>query len=337
MRTGERALVTRQSEDRRAAVLAALHGAPRGVSGEMLADALGVSRVAIRKHVAALLDLGYVIEARPGEGYRLVEVPDAPLPFEIGPLLKTGFYTRLEGGQATGSTNDDARAMALAGAPEGAVVLASEQRTGRGRLGREWASPPGGAYASIVLRPTVETPDAMVLPLVVGLGAARGLEALGADVRLKWPNDVLVPDGRKLAGVLLEGLSEGWRVAWIVAGIGLNVRCAPRDHHSACLDDVVTGHPTIAAVVASVLDCVAEAYGTWRRDGFESLRAEYEALSWLTGRGIRVTDAAGRLVADGTGAGIDKYGRLVVATPDGPVSVAAGDVTLHGGVEGYSK
>ena len=110
----------------------------------------------------------------------------------MGPLLARRFFPRIEGGQSTGSTNDDARELAVAGAPEGTVVLAREQRSGRGRLGRAWSSPPGGVYASIVLRPEVETPDAIVLPLVVGLGVACGLDTLGVQSSLKWPNDVLV-------------------------------------------------------------------------------------------------------------------------------------------------
>lgn len=326
--------MSKESEDRRVAVLTALRSSPAGVSGEMLASALGVSRVAVRKHVAALHDLGYGIEARPGEGYRLVYIPDTPLPFEIAPLLKSDFYVRLEGGQATGSTNDDARALALAGAPEGTAVLASEQHAGRGRLGRGWASPPGGLYASIVLRPTAETPDAIVLPLVVGLGVVRGLEKLGARVRLKWPNDVYVPDGRKLSGILLEGLSEGWRLAWVVAGIGLNVRCAPEEHHATCLDDLVSKRHPVPVVAAAVLDSIAESYRTWCAEGFEPLRAAYEDRSWLGERLVHVTDVAGRLLADGRVSGIDGHGRLVVVTADGPVNISAGDVTLQDGEDG---
>ena len=140
----------------RDAVLAALRDAgPAGVSGERLARELGVSRVTVGNHVGALREAGYEIEASPGTGYRLVAAPDLPLPSEVRPLLTQGFWTRLEGGGATASTNDDARRLARDGAPEGTVVLASEQTGGRGRLGRAWSSPVGGAYLSAVLRPTV--------------------------------------------------------------------------------------------------------------------------------------------------------------------------------------
>jgi len=321
--------MTRRSDDRRAAVLKALREHRSGVSGEVLASALGVSRVAIRKHMEALRESGYEIDARAGEGYTLVSSPDSPLPLEVAPLLKVPFAARLEGGPATGSTNDDARVLAHEGAPEGTVVLAGQQTSGRGRLGREWSSPPGGVYASIVLRPKVETPEAIVLPLVVGLGVARALDSLGAHTLLKWPNDLLSADGRKVAGVLLEGLSEGWLLSWIIAGIGVNVRNAPDPTASTCVDELAGRTVPLAVVAAAVLDGVADAYRSWQTGGFAPLRAEYESRSFLAGRPVRVGDAAGRTVADGRACGIDAQGRLLVETATGVVPIAAGDVTLR--------
>lgn len=321
--------MTARSDDRRAVVLTALREHSAGVSGEVLAARIGVSRVAVRKHVEALRVLGYEIEARSGEGYRLVSAPDAPLPLEVAPLLATDLFVRLEGGHTTGSTNEDARALAIAGAPEGTTVLACRQTAGRGRLGREWHSPAGGVYCSSILRPAVETPDGMVLPLVVGLGVARGLATLGVDVRLKWPNDVLSADGRKLAGILMEGHSEGWRVCWVVAGVGVNVRHSLSEFPATCLDEL-TGEPVpLARVCAAVLDGVADAYREWQACGFAPLRTGYEAVSWLTGRDVVVSDALDRVVADGRVSGVDEHGRLLVETADGTVSVAAGDVTLR--------
>lgn len=321
--------MTKQSDDRRAAVLDALREHAGGVSGEVLASALGISRVAVRKHVAALQEQGYEVKARPGEGYRLLSSPDAPLPLEVWPLVHQPFISRLEGGRVTGSTNDDARVLAVAGASEGTVVLAAEQRSGRGRLGREWSSPAGGVYASIVLRPEVETPEAIVLPLVVGLGVARGLDTIGVHASLKWPNDLLSDDGRKIAGVLLEGLSEGWRVAWVIAGIGVNVRRAPRGVDAVGVDELAGRQVPLAEVAAAVLDGVALAYERWKLDGFEPLCAEYQRRAWLSGRDVTVTDAAGRVIVSGRATGMDAQGRLLVASDTGTVAIAAGDVSLR--------
>ena len=321
--------MTRRSDDRRVVILQALRDSPRGVSGELLASELGVSRVAVRKHIEALRELGYEIDARAGEGYTLVSSPDAPLPLEVRPLLHGDFYARLEGGRVTGSTNDDARSLALEGAPEGTVVLAAQQTSGRGRLGREWSSPVGGVYASVVLRPAVETPEAIVLPLVVGLGVARGLDTLGIRTLLKWPNDLLCVDGRKVAGVLLEGLSEGWLISWIVAGVGVNVRTAPDRERSASVDELFGRRVPLADVAAAVLDGLAVAYRRWQTDGFAPFAAEYERRSYLAGRQVRVSDAAGRVLAEGEVAGIDALGRLLVSTGTGTVPIVAGDVTLR--------
>jgi len=321
--------MTRRSDDRRIVILQALRDGPRDVSGELLASELGMSRVAVRKHIEALRELGYEIDARAGEGYTLVNSPDAPLPLEVRPRLHEGFYPRLEGGRLTRSTNDDARALALDGAPEGTAVLAAAQTDGRGRLGRAWSSPPGGVYVSVVLRPAVETPEAIVLPLVVGLGVARGLDTLGVQTLLKWPNDLLCLDGRKVAGVLLEGLSEGWLISWIVAGVGINVRSAPDPERSASVDELFGRRVPLADVAAAVLDGIAVAYRRWQVDGFASFAAEYEARSYLAGRQVCVSDAAGRLLAQGKVAGIDALGRLLVATEAGVVPIVAGDVTLR--------
>jgi BirA family biotin operon repressor/biotin-[acetyl-CoA-carboxylase] ligase len=321
--------VTRISDGRRSLVLDALRGSPSGVSGEQLAGELGVSRVAVRKHVEALRDLGYGIEARPGEGYRLLSAPDTPIPLEVRPLLRGSFITRLEGGGVTGSTNDDARDLAIAGAGEGTVVLAREQTQGRGRMGREWASPDGGIYASAVLRPEVELPEAVVLPLVVGLGVARALDCFAEPTLLKWPNDLLAPDGRKVAGVLLEGLSEGWRIAWVVAGVGVNVREAAPCEGAISVEELAGRHVPLAEVAAAVLDGIGEAYSSWKSGGFASFREEYGTRAWLTGRSVTVSDATGKAIVAGVVRGIDDFGRLLLDGADGVVAVSSGEVTLR--------
>lgn len=314
---------------RRDDVLAALRAAGGGgVSGESLAGDLGVSRVAIAKHVAALRALGYQIEAAPGTGYRLMAVPDAPVPEEIRPRLANPLWVRVEGAPETRSTNDDARALARDGAPEGTAVVAGRQLAGRGRLGRSWASPEGGVYVSAVLRPGVSPADAPSLALAVALGAALGLEGLGARAQLKWPNDLLA-DGGKLAGVLLEMSAEADRIEWLVAGIGVNV-AEPAEPFpgAACLTRQL---PSVgrAEVAAAVLDGIAEAYGLWRAEGFSALREAYEDRLALTGREVSVANATGEVLAAGCVTGVDEQGRLVLETTGGTRRVSAGEVTLR--------
>lgn len=128
------------------------------------------------------------------------------------------------------STNDEIRARAAQGAAEGLVVAADTQTGGRGRLGRSWHSPPGqNLYFSLLLRPALAARAAAPITLLAGAALARSLAGLGAQPRLKWPNDLLLPDGthvRKAAGILTEMATEGDRVRHIVLGVGLNVKQA---------------------------------------------------------------------------------------------------------------
>ena len=320
---------------RRLDVLAALkHAGPAGVSGEALARDLGFSRAAVAKHIAVLRDAGYRVTARAGFGYVLESVPDAPIPCEVVPLVGSPFWVRLEGAEETGSTNDDCKALAREGAPEGTAVLAARQTSGRGRLGRAWESPAGGVYVSVLFRPLAPLSDLSSLPLAVSLGVARGLETLGISAGLKWPNDVWTSGG-KLAGILLETSAEADRAEWVVAGIGVNVRRPARAFEGAAylydeLEDPA-GRPGLARVAAAVLDGISSAYEEFAGAGFAGLRAEYESRSVLAGRDVCVRDAHGGLVAEGRVAGTDPAGRLLVDGGEGVTAVAAGDVTLRPG------
>jgi BirA family biotin operon repressor/biotin-[acetyl-CoA-carboxylase] ligase len=315
----------------RETVLEALReSAGPGLSGQTLAETLGVSRVAIGKHVNALRSEGYVIDALPGRGYTLIAIPDSPVPAEVQRLLHSGLWSSLSGGGETGSTNDDARALARAGAAEGSVVLASRQSEGRGRLGRTWESPEGGAYLSAVLRPAVSPAEVASLALAVALGIAEGLELLGVTPKVKWPNDVLT-DGGKVAGVLLEMAAEADRVDWVVVGAGVNIRrpTGPQDGASeaAYLRDSVDA--TVPVVVARLLDGIASAYGRWLEGGFRVLHSAYESRLALLGASVRVSGLDGSVRAEGMVLGVDADGRLLVESERGVAAVVAGEVTLR--------
>lgn len=313
----------------RSAVLSALRsGGGTGISGQHLADSLGISRVAVGKHVSALREAGYVIDARPGEGYRLISAPDVPLPLEVAPLLHDAFWLRVEGAAETGSTNDDARALARAGEPEGVAVVAGRQRSGRGRLGRDWVSPSGGVYLSAILRPPVAPIELGPLPLVVAVGVARGLSALGAKPLVKWPNDVFLAGG-KVAGVLLEMSAETDSVTWVIAGVGVNVRPAGDLPVTAAHLTDEAPSVTAPAVAASVLDGISGAYRQWRTEGFGALRAEFVAGHLLQGEAVSVRDLSGRTVAQGVVAGVDETGRLLLQHEGGLTPISSGDVTLR--------
>ena len=123
-----------------------------------------------------------------------------------------------------GSTSDRLKEKAREGAPEWAAVLADEQTGGRGRQGRAWASPPGGLYISVLLRPP--SAPASLIPLAAGVAVVEALRERGVSAELKWPNDVLARD-RKLAGILTEASSSSSGLDWVVLGLGVNLVTPP--------------------------------------------------------------------------------------------------------------
>jgi BirA family biotin operon repressor/biotin-[acetyl-CoA-carboxylase] ligase len=269
---------------------------------------------------------------------------DAPAPISperIAELLRgtSAEGWRVVGGGVTGSTQDDARALADAGDPGPVVVVSERQTAGRGRFDRSWESPTGGVYFSALLRPALPIEAAPALPLAAGLGIARGLEAAFGDdlgIRLKWPNDLRLPgaagDGApaKLAGVLVQSAVAGNRLAWVVVGCGVNVvppgSPAPG---AAYLADVLGGRPDPAAVVAAAVAGLAEALDTLASAGFSGLADEYASRSDIIRTEVTVRDAGGGAVASGVVSGFDETGRLVLLADGVETAVAAGEVTLR--------
>jgi BirA family biotin operon repressor/biotin-[acetyl-CoA-carboxylase] ligase len=272
----------------------------------------------------------------------------SPAPGRIAPLLvgTAAAGWRVVGGGVTGSTQDDARALAHTGDPGPVVVLAERQTAGRGRLGRGWESPVGGVYFSALVRPSLALRAACALPLAAGLGIARGLEAAfgeGLGITLKWPNDLrvsgsagsgedsAVPTPRKLAGVLAESAVVGDRLAWVVVGCGINVSAPGSPAPGAAwLADVLGDRPDPARVAAAAIAGLAETLDTLALVGFGALEQEYVSRSDIIGTEVTVRDAEGRPVASGVVTGFDEIGRLVLSAGGREVAIAAGEVTLRG-------
>jgi BirA family biotin operon repressor/biotin-[acetyl-CoA-carboxylase] ligase len=218
----------------------------------------------------------------------------------------------------TDSTNERARELAARGAPDGTVVTASEQSAGRGRQGRTWTAPAGGALlCSAILRP-LEARHRL-LPLAVPLAVCDAAEAVGASgCEVKWPNDVWM-EGRKLAGVLIEARPP----RWAVIGIGLNLAIGP-DEFPAELRDTATSVGSETSVDAA-LAAVCEALGRWVEASDDEVLDEFECRDALRGREIRWTGAG---TGSGLVEGVDERGRLLVKVASGEV-VALGSGEVH--------
>jgi BirA family transcriptional regulator, biotin operon repressor / biotin---[acetyl-CoA-carboxylase] ligase len=215
----------------------------------------------------------------------------------------------------TGSTNDRARELAVAGAPHGTLVTADEQTAGRGRQGRSWTAPAGSALlASLVLH----DPPAL-LPLAAAVAVAQAVEpAVGRAAAIKWPNDVLV-DGRKVAGILAEGRPQE---SWAVLGIGVNVAVETADlppELRATAGTLGLARPAIEDLLIALLAMLERWLAAEPAATLEAWRTR-DALA-----GHEVAWAAG----SGTAVGIDAAGRLVVELrTGGRTALDAGEIHL---------
>jgi BirA family biotin operon repressor/biotin-[acetyl-CoA-carboxylase] ligase len=202
-----------------------------------------------------------------------------------------------------GSTNDEAFVRARAGAPHGTAIVALRQTAGRGRLGRVWQTMRGGLAMSVVLRPA--TPVA-AWPVLVLAGAAAVAELL--DLHIKWPNDLVFEDGRKVGGVLAEADAAA---GILVVGLGLNVREAPDG--AGALSERGPVPDGLDEIVRAAVAGASPSLHVWR------------ARAWGLGRRVAVGGV------EGVAEGVEDDGALRIRTDDGArISVRAGDVSLIG-------
>jgi BirA family biotin operon repressor/biotin-[acetyl-CoA-carboxylase] ligase len=239
----------------------------------------------------------------------------------------TSFY-RLVRHERIASTNDEAKALAGNGAPAGTLVWARTQSAGRGRQGRNWVSPAGNLYFSLILRPNVAVAIAAQLGFVAAVAVAEACLAVApeADITLKWPNDVLL-DGRKLAGILLESQASGQgRLDWLVVGIGINLATYPVELDYPATALAATGaDATPEATLPVLADVFLRWYQNWNDGaGFAAVREAWLARARGLGQPIRVRLPGDTL--DGRFAGLDSDGALLLDRPDGRRRIASGEV-----------
>jgi BirA family biotin operon repressor/biotin-[acetyl-CoA-carboxylase] ligase len=245
----------------------------------------------------------------------------------------SGLWRRLEVVDDIGSTNAALVAAAAEEAPEGTVLVAEHQGAGRGRLDRVWTSPPrAGLTVSFLLRPDVPAARRGWLPLLTGVALAESVSRLtGVRVALKWPNDLLALDGRKLAGILAEVATSSPGRPAVVVGVGLNVstRADELPETGTSLAQVLGVPVDRAPVLLAFLRAFAERYRSWvdaLGDPVASgVARDYLAWSGTVGTSVVVSMPDGSTL-EGTAEAVDWDGRLVVRTPEGTVELASGDV-----------
>ena len=283
---------------------AALAAGSGPVSGSGLAEELGVSRVAVWKHLEALREAGYDIVAE-RDGYLLASEGDFLYPWEFA-----GRESRIVRYERTDSTMDRALELALSDPAGRAIVVAETQTAGRGRRRKRWDSPRGGLFATLVLQPSLVAWRAERAVIAGGLALCEALRGLtGEPFTLEWPNDVHLA-GRKAAGLLVEYLAEGEALRFLDLGIGVNV-ANEASPGAVSLKELGGSVPSRRAVLEAFLE------------SFEALDLEAPglALSWnelssSQGRRVRSRSDGSRL---GRSLGIDEEGRLLVEAADGAV------------------
>ncbi len=326
----------------KASLLALLRESKSFISGQEISDALGVSRTAIWKHIKALRDDGYEIEAAPGSGYRLVETPDVLSKAEILSRLHTDRIAReLYYYDSTDSTNTRIRQMSET-APEGTLAVADKQDFGRGRRGRAWDSPSGcGVYMSLLLKPDIAPSDASMITLVMALAVAGAVnDVTGLKAFIKWPNDIVV-NGRKVCGILTEMDMESDYIRDIIVGVGINVNQKDENDFQEEIRNTATSLKIEAGHTVNRSELTAQIMNRFEKylDEFlrtcdlSGLKCEYEALLVSMDTGVKVLDPAGEYT--GVAKGINERGELLVEMPDHSVrNVYAGEVSVRG-IYGY--
>ena len=305
-------------------------------SGAMLADELGVSRAAVWKAITSLKQSGYKIDSVTNRGYRLLPESDVVSSQSImthlddsNKSLNITVYKEIT------STNTVLKELAANGAPEGTVLVAESQTSGRGRLGRNFSSPSDtGIYFSILLRPDLPANDSLFLTISAAVAVARGIESVKeCKAGIKWVNDIFI-DGLKVCGILTEGAfnMENGGLDYAIVGIGINV-LPPEGGFPEELKNIAGAIFTRdedttnvrSVLVANVLNYFMEYYRNLSNKTFMS---EYKKRSILIGQNIYVVTNGSYIPAKALD--IDTDCHLIVKFEDGKTKeLSSGEVSIR--------
>ncbi len=323
----------------KAEILTILKDTDGYVSGQELCERFGVSRTAVWKAMNQLKKEGYEIESVQNKGYHLVKTPDILSKNELVSIRKTKWVgTEICYFDVTDSTNTQAKSLGEGDAPNGTLVVAGKQESGRGRRGRSFESPAGtGIFMTLLLRPEIEPQNASMLTLVSALAVAKGIEHMvDLPVQIKWPNDIVI-NGKKVCGILTEMSAQMDYVNYIVIGIVIYVG---NEDFPEEIKDVATSiylesgkHVNRAMLIEKIWEEFEDYYELYEKtQDLSSLVKEYD--SYLVNRGQKVRVLDSKEPYEGKAMGITDRGELIVDTWEARRLVSAGEVSVRG-VYGY--
>lgn len=324
-------------------ILTILKNSEKHVSGQNLSNQLGVSRTAIWKVINQLKEEGYMIEAVPNKGYRIVAYPDIITAEEIKSILRTKeigkevlYYDMVD------STNTKAKQLAEQENTHGLLVIAEQQEMGKGRRGKNWNSQKGtGIWMSLIIKPKIKPVSASMLTLVAALAVTKAIRQMGEqeenrnnlEAKIKWPNDIVV-NGKKVCGILTEMSSELDYIHHVVIGIGINANIEkfPDEINHIATSLLLEGkkHIKRSQLVAFVLEAFEAYYIKFlKTENLETMITEYN--QWLINYEEEVKIIEENVTYTGVAKGITPTGELIVILPDGTrKEVVSGEVSVRG-------
>ena len=278
------------------------------VSGQILSEQLGISRVSVWKHIQKLQELGYEILAT-ANGYRLENCPDVPYPWEF-----PGWESRIIYYPELPSTMAVAKELARNDCPDFTTVIAGRQTGGRGRLNRLWLSEEGGLYFTMVLRPDLPPVFSFRVSFLASLTLARLLRDLfEIDASVKWPNDILVNE-RKISGMLSELEAEADRLAFINIGLGINVNNDPltAQPEATSIKKILGRKVSKKDILYRYLDAFENKIQT---ADFDRVVQDWKQYTVTLNRDVRVV--TNKKVITGRAVDVDDTGALILKCADG--------------------
>ena len=305
------------------------------LSGQDLSDVLRISRVAVWKHIKKIQALGYSVESKQKEGYKLTKNSDLLLPWEI----ISGLETKVLGQRAyyfdsIDSTQSQAMKMANETKNEGTIIIAEKQTDGRGRLGRKWISPKGGIWISIILQPKLDISTITLFPIAASLALSYAIEKIcKISTELKWPNDLTIK-GKKLAGMLIDASLESNKIENVVLGVGINfnvnikeiekiLKKTPNYYGIASLNQQQNKSNQIELIQSFLVE-LEKIYEELNKNQIKKIISEWTKRSSTIGKKIEIDTNNGKI--KGNAIKLDVDGGLIIKNKGKTSKVITGDI-----------
>jgi BirA family transcriptional regulator, biotin operon repressor / biotin---[acetyl-CoA-carboxylase] ligase len=289
------------------------------ITDQYISSALAISESQVSKELLRLKEAGYEIQFIPHRGIKLIEAPDRITPYDIKQNLKTEILAKqIYCFDQLPSTNSKAKELARKTKAEGLVVIAGRQSEGRGRRERQWVSPEGGLYLSVVLKPRTEDEETSKFYLLSSIAVCQALRKIsGINCLIKWPNDIIT-DHKKLAGILAEGSISKGKLEFLILGIGVNVNTKHESlpAGSTTLFNETRRRYNLSKVAQEILSRLDKYYLTFKKEGLSFAVKEWKNLSSCLGSRIKVFYEGEE--EEGVAIGIDQMtGALLLRTDNG--------------------